>query len=51
MLKGEIITLAGSLNQWVLLLLLSLPVLPIKHGSLRKNGSGEPETLETRWQR
>ncbi len=26
-------------------------VLQMKHGSLKENGSGEPETLEAHWQR
>ena len=46
-------TRVGSLNHLVLPSLplpmpLLLPVLPIKHGSLNQNGSGEPgNTLET----
>ena len=28
-----------------------LPVQPKKPGSLKKNASGEPETLEAHWQR
>ena len=39
---------AATLNQWVLPL--PRPMLTIKHGSLKGNGSDGPETIEAHWQ-